>query len=194
MDAAVRTPMSRDEFFAWAERQELRHEFDGVGPVAMTGGNVGHSRLIRNVNGLLQRLLDGTAWESLGPEAGVATVGNTVRYPDAVVTSTLMDNQARLVPDPVVVFEIVSPTSVRIDRIVKLREYAAVPTILCYVMVEAAFIGITVFARPVGQDAFEAESLPEDGAVTLPGIGLRLPVSAIYRGVFAPWPGGTAKT
>ena len=35
--------MSVDEFLAWERRQELRYEFDGVQPVAMTGGTVAHT-------------------------------------------------------------------------------------------------------------------------------------------------------
>ena len=38
MNLALRKPMTLAEFLAWEERQPLRHEFDGVGPVAMTGG------------------------------------------------------------------------------------------------------------------------------------------------------------
>ena len=38
MDVALRKPMSLAEFLAWEERQELRYEFDGFRPVAVTGG------------------------------------------------------------------------------------------------------------------------------------------------------------
>ena len=37
MNLAVRKPMSLAEFLEWEERQELRYEFDGVEPSAMTG-------------------------------------------------------------------------------------------------------------------------------------------------------------
>ena len=39
MNLAVRKPMSLAEFLEWEERQELRYEFDGVEPSAMTGGS-----------------------------------------------------------------------------------------------------------------------------------------------------------
>ena len=39
MNLALRKPMTLAEFLEWEERQPLRYEFDGVGPVAMTGGN-----------------------------------------------------------------------------------------------------------------------------------------------------------
>ena len=44
MNLAVRKPMTLAEFLEWEEQQPLRYEFDGVGPVAMTGGTRGHAR------------------------------------------------------------------------------------------------------------------------------------------------------
>ena len=38
MNVSLRKPMTIDQFLAWEERQELRYEFDGLQPVAMTGG------------------------------------------------------------------------------------------------------------------------------------------------------------
>ncbi len=43
MNIALRKPMTLDEFLAWEREQELRYEFDGFAPVAMTGGTVAHS-------------------------------------------------------------------------------------------------------------------------------------------------------
>ena len=37
--------MTLAEFLAWEERQELPYEFDGLPPVAMTGGTVAHDRI-----------------------------------------------------------------------------------------------------------------------------------------------------
>jgi hypothetical protein len=40
MSVGIREPMTVEEFLAWEEGQELRWEFDGLAPVAMTGGTV----------------------------------------------------------------------------------------------------------------------------------------------------------
>ncbi len=39
MSVALQRPMTLAEFLDWEERQELRYEFDGFQPVAMTGAN-----------------------------------------------------------------------------------------------------------------------------------------------------------
>lgn len=41
--------MSVEEFLTWERREELRYEFDGVQPVAMTGGTVAHSVIATNI-------------------------------------------------------------------------------------------------------------------------------------------------
>jgi len=61
MSVAVRHRMTTDEFLAWEEQQELRWEFNGFAPVAMTGGTAGHSAIQRNL----------------------IRVAGSIRYPDA---------------------------------------------------------------------------------------------------------------
>ena len=37
--------MTREKFLAWEEKQELRYEFDGFRPIAMTGGTYSHAQI-----------------------------------------------------------------------------------------------------------------------------------------------------
>ena len=183
MSVTLRKPvMTQDEFFDWAEAQDERYEFDGFQPVAMTGGTANHSRIIRNLLVTLDRLLRGGACEPLGPDAGITTVGATVRYPDAIVSCTKSPGQARTILDVVVVFEVISPSSARMDRIVKLREYHAVPSIRRYVIVEQDSIGLTVFARQ-HDEPWTASVLTDGDVLALPEIGIEVPVAALYAGI-----------
>src|SRR5580698_4320299 len=148
MSVTSRVPtMTRDQFFDWASAQGGRYEFDGFQPVAMTGGNLNHNQIALNMHVALRGHLGGTGCRPLGLDAGVATVGNTARYPDGVVTCSPANGLSRLVPNPVVVFEVISPTSGHMDRIVKLREYAEVDSIRRDVIVESSSIGLTVHER-----------------------------------------------
>ena len=183
MSAALRKPMSRDEFFPWAEAQEERYEFDGFEPVAMTGGSLGHSRITINILSQLINRLKGRPCQPLGPDAGVATIGNAVRYPEAVVTCSPYNDRDLIVPNPVVVFEVVSPTSIRNDRVVKVHEYGAVPSIRRYIIVESRAMAVSVLYRMGDDELFRTDAKGENETLLLPEIGIELPVADIYEGV-----------
>ncbi len=178
--------MTREEFFDWAQVQDVRYEFDGFEPVAMTGGTVNHNRIAQNIYFVLRTRLGGGSCEPLGPDAGLATVGNAVRYPDALVTCAKVSGAAHVVPGVVVVFEVLSPTSGRTDRIEKLREYRAVASIRRYVILEYTGIGLTVFERADGQDDWTASALSSSDTLQIPEIGIEIPVLEFYENVDLP--------
>ena len=181
MSAALET-MTREEFFVWAEAQDTRHEFDGFRPVAMTGGSMNHDMIANNLRFELVGKLRGGSCRPLGPDAGVATPGNKVRYPEAVVTCSEVPGRDRLVPNPVVVFEVVSPGSIRIDQVIKLREYRAVPSVKRYVVVEQDGAALIVHARQ-HDESWTTTPLVAGDVLALPEIGIEIPVNAIYNGI-----------
>ena len=184
MNIALRRPqMTRQQFFAWAQAQDVRHEFDGFQPVAMTGGTLRHNTMTNNIHRALHARLKGSGCRPMGPDAGLATIGEAVRYPDALVTCTRTPDTAHTVEGAVVVFEVLSPSSGRIDRIVKLREYRAVPSIRRYVILEHAGIGLTVFARAGGDVDWTATALTAGDTLPLPEIGIEIPVAEFYDSV-----------
>jgi Uma2 family endonuclease len=88
------------------------------------------------------------------------------------------------VPGVVVVFEVLSPTTGRTDRIVKLREYAAVPMIRRYVILEFMSIGLTVMERQAAEETWRATSLMTgEDILQMPEIGIEVPVAEFYEGV-----------
>jgi Uma2 family endonuclease len=189
MNIALRTTWTQEQFFDWAQAQNERYEFDGVQPVAMTGGNVNHSRIMRGLHRALDNHLRRGGrgpCEPLGPDAGVETVNKAVRYPDALVTCSQLRGEDRLVPGVVAVFEVLSPTSGRLDRIVKVREYAAVASIRCYVILESSGIGLTVMARAAPHQPWQTTVLTEEETLRLPEIGIEVPVREIYEGIAFP--------
>ena len=184
MNVALQKPMALAEFLAWEERQELRYEFDGFQPVAMTGGTVAYDRITFNLHKALDARLGGKPCKPYGPNVKVITPGKA-RYPDALVTCTPTDLNATVINEPVVVFEVVSEDTARTDRIEKLREYQATASIRRYVILEQKSIGAAVFARR-GED-WIATALTEEDTLAMPEIGIEVPLSELYAGLnFAP--------
>jgi Uma2 family endonuclease len=183
MSVALSKVWTEEAFLSWARRQEGRYEFDGFKPVAMTGGNANHGRIAHNIYSALGARLRGTPCSCFGPDLAVRTTAGKIRYPDALVTCTRFPGTAYIAPNPVIVFEVISLDSGGRDRIEKLREYAAVPSIRRYVIVESAGIGLTVLHRPEGGDAFTALPLLAEDTLHLPEIGIEVRVAEFYLDV-----------
>lgn len=187
MNVTLRTPrMTREQFLDWVERQETPYEFDGFEPVAMTGGSLGHNLICHNIYDALRSRLRNTDWTAIGPDVAVATVASAVRFPDVVVTARKLPTGEKLAPAPVVIFEVVSPTTTRIDRIVKVREYAAVPSVRRYILVEDLTVGLTVLARSDASQPWLATAVGPGESLDLPEIGLEVPVDEFYWGLDLP--------
>lgn len=175
--------MNLPQFLAWEERQELRYEFDGLQPVAMTGGTFEHDQVIFKLRQALDSRLAGKPCRPCGPNVKILA-GGKVRYPDVLVTCSPIPRGATVIDDPVVVFEVVSHDNQRTDRIDKVQDYRATPSIRRYVILEQKFVGATVFAR---QDAdWIATALGAGDTLALPEVGIELPLDECYAGLDLP--------
>lgn len=174
MSAALK-PLTVEEFLAWERSQPARYEFDGVQPVAMTGGSRAHSRVAtRLVIALGNRVRP--PCEPFGSDLKVPTTGR-IRYPDASVVCGASDEASDLV-ESTIVCEVLSPTTELTDRRVKALEYAAVPRILVYVLLEQDRPEITVMRRSSGWEPEMVRGL--DGMLELPEVNVSIPLDAIY--------------
>ena len=169
--------MTLTDFLDWEERQPTRFEFDGFQPVAMTGGTVAHNRIMRRLHRALERGLEGQPCEPFGPDVKILVAGRA-RYPDAVVSCVPQSDSALIIETPVVVFEVLSETTSRTDRIEKVREYQATQSILRYVILEQDSVGATVFERR--NETWAASTLTEDDRLFMPEIGVAFPLADLY--------------
>jgi Uma2 family endonuclease len=181
MNLALRKPMTLAEFLEWEEGQPVRYEFDGFGPVAMTGGTYGHSTIQRNLAFALTGRLRGKPCQFQGSDLKIQVGDGHIRYPDGMVVCSPVDRTATVVHEPVVVFEVLSPSTAAKDRIVKAREYQATPSIRRYVMLEQDSVGATVYAR--SGETWTHEILVADSILSLPEIGVSLPLAELYEGI-----------
>jgi Uma2 family endonuclease len=173
--------MSLAEFLEWEDRQELRYEFDGVEPGAMTGSTVGHATIQGNLAIAIGGRLRGKPCRFYGSDLKIRVADDHIRYPDGMVVCSPVDPAAKVVHDPVVLFEAPSPSTAAKDRIVKAREYQATPSVKRYVMLEQDRIGATVHVR--AQDGWSVLVLKDDDTVDMPEIGLAIPLSEFYEGL-----------
>lgn len=181
-------PMTLDEFLAWEEKQEVKHEFDGFGPIAMAGGTRAHAAIQRNLAVSLGSRLRGKPCQFYGSDLKIEVKGR-IRYPDGFVVCSPLPDSAKVVRDPVVIFEVLSESSSSTDLITKNREYASTPSIKRYVVLAQDKVGGTVFERV--NDDWVGHLIGRDTALRMPEIGIEVGLAEFYDGLtFPPDPDG----
>lgn len=181
MNVVRRERMTLEQFLAWEERQELRYEFDGERPIAMTGGTEAHSVIQVNLVSALKNSLAGTRCRAHGSHMKVMLAGK-IRYPDAFVVCSPLDPGRKVIADPVVVFEILSDGSVAEDLVVKNAEYRAAASVQRYVVLQQTRAAATVFSR--AGDLWVTEVVDGTAAVlSMPEVGIEVSMSEIYDGM-----------
>jgi len=182
MNVALAQSWTLEKFLAWEARQEQRYEFDGLRPVAMTGGTLEHDRIQVNLIRALGNRLDGKPCRVHGNSLKILVMGS-IRYPDAFVSCTPVKRGSTVVHEPVVIFEVLSRGTAHTDRMVKNREYAGTASIRRYVMLEQTAIGGMMFTRGGDGAAWTGVILNAGDTIHMPEIGIEVPLSELYAGV-----------
>jgi Uma2 family endonuclease len=108
-------------------------------------------------------------------------IGQRIRYPDVLVAAGPVSQAVRTLSDAVVIFEVLSDDTAATDRVEKLIDYATIPSLQYYIMLEQVSTAAIVCKR-AGSGAWMTHALTE-GAIVLPELSLVLPLNDIYQGL-----------
>ncbi|HVC59407.1 MAG TPA: Uma2 family endonuclease [Acetobacteraceae bacterium] len=182
MDTVLDRPLTTKTFLAWEDRQEGKYEFDGRDVIPMTGGSVAHQVIVFNLLVLLRRLLPGQPFQTLH-EMRLQT-GPRIRYPDVVVCAGPLAQSTRTLTDALAIFEVLSDDTATTDRVDKLIDYAAVPSLRSYVLLEQTAVAATLFQREPGGVWIASAHI--SGALVLPGADITVSLADVYLGLTFP--------
>lgn len=171
-----------DTFLAWEDQQEGKHEFDGRKVILMTGGTIAHQRIAANLWVALMGLLGDGGLMAI--QEMRLQIGPRVRYPDVLVCAGPLDQTTRTLTDAVAIFEVISDDAATTDRVDKLIDYAEVPSLRSYVLLEQTAVAATLFLREAA--GTWVASAHTEGALVLPGLDITLPLADLYQGLTFP--------
>jgi Uma2 family endonuclease len=189
MSAAGRLkPLDWEAYLVGEERAERKHEYVNGFVYAMAGGRIQHHRLASNVLAALSRRLGSGRCEAFNSDLKVqirSEKGIRFYYPDCTVVCDADDPDAVFVDRPIVVVEVMSRSTRRIDEGEKREGYLSLPSLAAYVMVDSERVGVAVWRRQ-GNDFKSEAFLDLNASVPLPEINVELPMAEIYSNVT--WP------
>jgi Uma2 family endonuclease len=185
MEQPRQTEFTADEFIAWALEQPTgRFELDNGTVVAMAPERASHATAKLNA---VIALRDATGALSLPCRAfpdgmSVRVNDRTVYEPDALVRcGQPLAGDAVEVADPIIVVEVVSPSSRGIDRGVKLAGYFSLPSVRHYLIVDTDK-QVVIHHRRDERGRIGVRIIP-DGALTLDPPGLAINIRDIFDGL-----------
>lgn len=173
------------DYLAFADaRPDQRFELIDGQPVAMAPATRAHQVVCRNVDYGLARQLAGRDCEVLR-DFGMASSEHAdfMPQPDVMVRCGPLAGDERWAADPIVLFEVLSPSTAVRDRGRKRDRYFKVPTLRHLVFVSPTTIGIEAWHRAEDGNWPGAPELlsDRDGILELTAVGAALSVADIYR-------------
>ncbi len=170
--------MSLDEFLAWEREQPERYEYTGGVATLMTGGSLDHSTIASNLWTALRSTLRGSACRAFRGDTKIIA-NNSIRYPDLSVTCTPVRGNEDTVLDPVLVIEVISPSTEREDRGRKKFDYFATPSIQQYAIIEQDARRVDLYTR--SGDRWTDEIIEGDAILKLSSIGVEMSLDTVYE-------------
>jgi Uma2 family endonuclease len=121
MVAAQENPPQKftpEEYLAWEETQQIKHEYLGGQVYAMSGGTVNHGRIAANFIVLLGNHLRGSSCRVQTSDVRVEIpTFREYTYPDVSVTCDDRDKTAtKSISHPCLIIEVLSPSTEGYDR------------------------------------------------------------------------------
>jgi Uma2 family endonuclease len=186
MNAPFDLKLDKAAFNRWLLDQERKYEWKEGRVVQMTNVTRGHSRIVRNIARALEARLDIDTWSVVTSDFGVEKE-TFVRFPDVLVEPEDAGAfHVRRSESAVLLFEVLSPSSVDTDMLEKPEEYMSFDTLEAYVVASQETAVCWMWQRDPVSGAFPAKPLKvmgRDQSIELKARGIALPLAEIYRNI-----------
>jgi Uma2 family endonuclease len=178
MTTAMPSGPDIDALLDWERAQPERHEYVGGIMRMMVGARIGHSRVVADLALAIRRRLASDGCEVFQESVKVRT-RTAFLYPDVFVTCEPLDLEADLVTAPILIAEVLSPSTAERDRGAKWQEYKAIDSLRAYLLVAADRPSIDLYRRDGA--GWRCDTATGTAAMLdLPGLVEPLPLAEVW--------------
>lgn len=171
-------------FLDWERQRPERWEWIGGRAEMLEDVTLLHDLVGNGLRSVLLRRLRGTDCRAYGSRLKVVTPRDDILYPDAFVLCGPAAPDIEIVDSPLVVFEVVSPTSAEHDLTRKRLAYETIPSLKVIVYVAQDRARLDIVRRQANGRWDDDEPVVGLAAeLALPEIGVTLPMAGIYEDV-----------
>ena len=181
---AAQTLLTPKEYITAERKATLKSEYLSGEIVAMSGASIEHNLItVNTVNSLYNQLADrGCRVFSSDMRIGI-NAGDSYFYPDVSVVCEkpcFEDNEFDILINPIVVVEVLSPSTERYDRGVKFTRYQQLKSLQEYILISQDQVRVEHYARQ--GNLWQSNELTSlEDALPLVSVNAELPLKLIYR-------------
>ena len=176
--------LSLEEYLRWEDRNTVKHEYVRGEVYAMSGRTKRHARIAGNILARLVTATRGGRCQVFGSDMKVRAREDVAYYPDVSVECGEFDAEDVISEQPVLVVEVTSRGTMRVDRGEKLDNYRQISSLQSYLIVDQNRRRVSHhFRTPAGWLAQEFEGAE---IIRLACLNVDLALDEIYESIVLP--------
>jgi Uma2 family endonuclease len=184
--AAAQTYLTPEEYLAWERKSDTKHEYLHGEIIAMSGASFVHNIITANITTALNNQLTRSDCIVTASDMRVRTHPEaSYFYPDVLVVCgepRFEDNTFDILLNPIVLVEVLSPSTQDYDRGEKFESYQKLTALREYILVSQNEVRVELYRRQETQwNLTEFQSLKN--VLSLASIDCELVLEDIYRRV-----------
>jgi Uma2 family endonuclease len=182
--AALKQPsrMTVEEFLNWDDGTDTRYELVGGEVFAMAPPATSHGTIAVNLAFTVRSRLRRPC--RMISEAGILLPSREDTYyqADLMITCTASTPGERIAPDPLVILEVLSPSTSTYDRGAKLPDYRSIPSVQEIVLISSTEMRAEIWHR-TSEGWAVTDANGSETVLRLTSVDIEVPLEAIYEGV-----------
>jgi len=179
------------EYLAWEEKQQIKHEYLSGQVYAMAGGTVNHGQIAINFATILRNHLGIGKCRVLSSDVKIEIQrSREFVYPDISITCDERDQTAtKFIAHPCLIVEVLSPSTEGYDRGGKFNLYRRSNSLQDYVLVSTDKIELDLYRKnaqgrwEIIHHELDSESNSESSLVELQSINLTFQLEQLFDGI-----------
>lgn len=183
------TKLTEEQYLALDRAAEFKSEYFDGEMFAMSGASMRHSHLQSNIQAELFNALRSGDCLVHGPDFRIRASSRMYTYPDISVVCgkpLLADGSQDSLLNPLLIVEILSPSTETYDRGLKFQHYRTISTLQDYILVNQTEIRIEHYTRQANNLCILRDYQSLDEERTISSIAASLPLGRIYHRVEFP--------
>ncbi len=182
MRTVVQTNISAAQYLEMEKGSEVKHEFIYGNVIEMAGASFLHFRTTKRVGRLFDDLLNDKGYEAITTDIRVESAeGEVFFYPDvAVVKSALQQDRSLYAQEPILIAEVLSPSTRTYDSVDKFIQYKKLESLQYYLLIDTEKQLVIFYERTFDDEWPSSFFTQPSEIIELPLLGISISLKDIY--------------